>query len=84
MSKDFVIENIDLIYEKFKENHKKSGNKHVPISSYSSKYHIMSSSIASKTEKFNELFELNKKMPKILKLFIYGEKDYIFDNGNGD
>jgi len=23
-------------------------------------------------------------MPKVLKLFIYGEKDYIFDEGNGD
>jgi hypothetical protein len=44
----------------------------------------MSSCLAAKTQKYNELFELNKKMPKVLKLFIYGQKDYIFDDGNSD
>ncbi len=27
---------------------------------------------------------MGRKMPKILKLFVYGEKDNIFDKGNHD
>ncbi len=54
------------------------------MSFYDSKYHIMSLFMSYKTERFNELFELNRRTPKVLKCLIYGEKDYIFDKYNND
>lgn len=31
-----------------------------------------------KTEGFNEIFEMIRRLPKVLKLSIYGEKDNMF------
>jgi hypothetical protein len=68
----------------FKEKYSKMSSKGFPMDSYHSKYHIMIMLLAYKTERFNEVFEFARRMPKVLKLLVYGEKDFIFDKNNND
>jgi hypothetical protein len=40
--------------------------------------------LSYKTQGFNEIFEMVRRLPKVLKLSIYGEKDNIFETRNLD
>ena len=79
MDKEFIIENIDFIFEKFNEKLSQWRSQNINITPYRSKYNILGVFLCYKTERFHQLFDFNRKLPKVLKLFIYGEKDTVFE-----
>ena len=85
MSKEFIEENIDFIFERFTELRGKwKTESGISTLTYNSKYNLLGLLLAYKSKEFNEIFDMVRKLPKVLKLSIYGQRDNLFEVKNLD